>query len=140
MSQPANNTNIVNRNDDTNRSTKPADTLRPHYYTTFQSYCSDAKVDSSTSTPNKELLPIPQKFKGEAEGLLNAIHGVLIENLNKVTQITNVIPDKFFEKNDNFQVQKYLIDRIMLRTMTDANIINWMPTLKRIYPIRTSGK
>jgi hypothetical protein len=140
MAQTVSNTSIVNRTDDPNRITKPTDSLRPHYYTTFQNYCCGPKGDTSPSTPNKDLLPIPQKFKDEAEELLTIINEVLIEELAKVTTYTHVIPDIFFEKRDNFQIQRYLIDRIMVKTMTEANIINWMSSVKKLYPIRTSGK
>jgi hypothetical protein len=140
MAQTVSNSSIVDRTDDTNRSTKSSDSLRPHYYTTFQNSCCDSKANSTTSTQNKDLLLIPQKFKDEAAELLNSINQVLIEDLNKVTQFTNVIPNKFFEKNYNFNVERYLIDRGMFRTMNDAHIINWIPKLKMLYPIRTSGK
>jgi hypothetical protein len=140
MSQSARSSSTVNRTDGTNRSTKPTDSLRPHFYTTFQSSCCGEKTNSTTSTQNKNLLPIPDKFKTDAENLLTFINQDLIENLAKITEYTSVIPNIFFEKNDNYQTQRYLIDRGMLKTLEDAYIINRIPILKTLYPIRTSGK
>ncbi len=146
MSQSAR-TTIVNRTDGTNRSTKPStDSLHPHYYTTFQNYCCGPKANptattatTTTTTQNKDLLPIPQNFKEDAESLLTDINQLLIEDLAKVAEYTSTIPNIFFDKNDHFQIQKYLIDRVMFRTLKDADIINWIPHLKTLYPIRTSG-
>jgi hypothetical protein len=125
----------------TNRSTKkPSDTLRPHYYTTFQNSCCGAsKATATSSTQNKDVLPVPSKFKKDVENLLTPINGMLVEELSKVAAFTSVIPDIFFEKNDTFQIQRYLIDRTMLRTLEEADIINWNVKLKKLYPIRTSG-
>jgi len=139
MSQSTENSSIVNRTDGKNRSTKSSDTLRPHYHTTFQSSCCGEKVNTTTSTQNKNVLPIPEKFKIDADRLLNPINQTLIENLAKVAEYTSVIPDIFFEKND-YQIQKYLVDRIMLKTLEEVDIINWIKDLKKLYPIRTSGK
>lgn len=140
MSQSARSSTSTARTDVTNRPAKPSDTLRPHFYTTFQSSCCGEKVNSTSTTQNKNVLPIPERFKTDAEKLLNAINQVLIENLARVTKFTSVIPDKFFEKNDNYQTQRYLIDRVMLRTLEDADIINQMTRIKPLYPIRTSGR
>jgi hypothetical protein len=35
--------------------------------------------------------------------------------------------------------QRYLVDRTMFKMMNDAGVINWMPSLKKLYPVRTSG-
>ncbi|CAF4670852.1 unnamed protein product [Rotaria sp. Silwood1] len=139
MAQINSTSNVVNSNDNTNPSTKPSDTLRPHYYTTFQNYCCGPKSNSSTSTPPKDVLPIPQIFKEEAAELVEYINHALIEQLTDVVKYTSVIPHTFLEKNDNYDIQRYLIDRIMFRTMNDAHVINWIPSLKMLYPIRTSG-
>ncbi|CAF2765098.1 unnamed protein product [Rotaria sp. Silwood2] len=138
MAQTNSTTSVVNSTDSNNRSTKPADTLRPHYYTTFQNYCCGPKSKSLTPTQPKDVLPIPQKFKDAATELLEYINHALIEQLTEVAKYTSVIPYKFLEKN-NFDIQRYLIDRIMFRTMNDANVINWISSFKRLYPIRTSG-
>jgi hypothetical protein len=141
MSQSARTPSLTNRTDGTNRSTKkPSDTLRPHYYTTFQNSCCASKANVTSSTQNKDVLPIPAKFKKDVENFLTPINGLLIEELSKVASYTSIIPAIFFEKNDNFQIQKYLIDRVMLRTLEEADIINWNVKLKKLYPIRTSGK
>ena len=124
----------------TNNSTKPGTSLRPHYYTTFQSYCCTSKLNSSTSSQTKELLPIPLKFRETVQQLLNDINGILIEDLTRITNYTSFIPNVFLEKSDNSDVHRYLIDRAMFRTMNDARIINWSPSFNMLYPIRTSGK
>jgi hypothetical protein len=142
MSESARTSSSVNCTDGANRSTnqKPSDSLRPHYYTTFQSSCCGEKVNSTATTQNKNVLPIPEKFKADAEKLLTPINEALIENLAKVAQYTSVIPSIFFEKNDNYQIQRYLIDRTMFKMLEEADIINWMRDSKELYPIRTSGK
>jgi hypothetical protein len=140
MAETTNTSSIVKRTDVTDSSTKPADSLRPQYYTTFQTNCCESKTNSSTSTQNKDFLPIPNKIKTDAEDMLNHIHSLLIENLTEVTTLTSIIPNIFFEINDTFHVQRYLIDRGMFKIMKDAHIINWNLSLKQLYPIRTSGK
>jgi len=140
MSQSARSSITVNRIDGKTRSTKPSDSLRPHYYTTFQSSCCGEKVNTTTTvTQNKNVLPIPEIFKMDAEKLLTPINQTLIEDLAKVAEYTSVIPDIFFEKND-YQIHRYLIDRVMLKTLEEVDIINWIGQLKLLYPIRTSGK
>ena len=141
MSQTARTTSLINSTDDTTRSTKkPSETLRPHFYTSFQNSCCATKVNSTTTTQSKDVLPIPVVFKTEVEKLLGPLNGLLIEELLKVASYSSVIPNRFFEKTDDCQVQRYLIDRIMLRTLEDADIINWHNRLKKLSPIRTSGK
>ena len=72
--------------------------------------------------------------------MLNLFNEFLVEKLSQVASYTSVIPNIYFEKKDDFQIQKYLIDRIMFRTLRDADIINWIPDLKPLYPVRTSGR
>lgn len=123
-----------------NGSAKSLDSLRPHFYTTFQTHCAEPKGETSDVVQSKDLLPIPKKIRVEAEDMLNHIHGVLIENLTVMTTFTSLIPKAFFEVDDHYHMQRYLIDRTMLKTMNDAHIINWNSSLKQLYPIRTSGE
>ncbi|UJR13872.1 hypothetical protein I4U23_000880 [Adineta vaga] len=134
-----------NRNVTTNETTRSVDSLRPHYYTTFQNQCSESKNDAATTTTtttspqNTAVLNIPKTIKTEAEQLLTHIHACLIENLTEVTSYTSSIPKIFFDTDDHFHLQRYLIDRVVLKTMNDAHIINWNSSLKQLYPIRTAG-
>lgn len=114
--------------------------FRPYFYTTFQSSCSGVKSNVSTSTPNKELLPIPTRFKDRVEQILAPFNEWIIEDLSKIASFNSIIPNIFLEKNDEFQLEKYLVDRPMFRMLQDAHIINWNYHLKRLFPIRTSGK
>ncbi|CAF4012699.1 unnamed protein product [Rotaria sordida] len=139
MAQTNSTSSVVNSTDSTDRSTKPSDTLRPHYYTTFQNFCCDPKSNSSTETQAKDILPIPQKCKDEVKSLLEFLHQGLIVTLADIATYTSVIPYTFLEKNDIFDTQRYLIDRGMFRTMNDAHIINWIPSFRMLCPIRTSG-
>ncbi|CAF1242693.1 unnamed protein product [Rotaria sordida] len=139
MAQTNSTSSVVNSTDSTDRSTKPSDTLRPHYYTTFQNSCCDPKSNSSTETQAKDILPIPQKCKDEVKSLLEFLHQGLIVTLTDIATYTSVIPYTFLEKNDIFDTQRYLIDRGMFRTMNDAHIINWIPSFRMLCPIRTSG-
>lgn len=131
--------NLVNHIDGANHSTNPSESFRPHYYTTFQSYCCDSKPSEPSSTQTKSLLPIPQNFKDEAERLLGELHRTLIENPAKIAKFTSVIPRTFLERSYKNDIQRYLIDRVMFKTMNDAHVVNWMSSLKMLYPIRTSG-
>ena len=123
----------------TSTTKKPSDTLRPCYYTAFQTSCAASKANATSATQSKDVLPIPAKFKADVERLLTPINELLIEELSKIAAYTSVIPHEFFEKTDAFQTQKYLIDRGMFRTLEDAEIINWCRKLRRLFPIRTSG-
>ena len=122
-----------------NSTKKPSETLRPHYYTTFQSSCCASKANATSSTQSKDILPIPAKFKKDAESLLTAINSTLVIELQRVASFTTAIPDVFFKTNDPYQSQKYLVDRSMIRTLEEADIINWNVKLKKLFPIRTSG-
>ena len=53
---------------------------------------------------------------------------------------TSAIPDEFLEVNPPVDIHRYLVDRAMLKIINDAHVVNWMPSLKKIYPIRTSGE
>ncbi|CAF3587293.1 unnamed protein product [Adineta steineri] len=141
MADAINTSTIVNRSDTTNNSTKSSDTLRPYYYTVFQTHCCDTKAAATTTTTTqlKDTLPISKKIRAEAEEQLNRIHGALIERLEEIITYTSVVPSVYFDNDDNFHIFRYLIDRVMFKTMNDASIINWNSSLKELYPIRTSG-
>lgn len=120
---------------------KPLGSFRPHYYTTFQSTCYGMKSNVSTSSAqSKELLPIPDQYKDKVEKILSPINELIIEELQKIASFNSVIPSVFFEKTNDFQLDRYLVDRVMLRTLEEADIINWNYQFKKLYPIRTSGK
>ena len=59
--------------------------------------------------------------------------------MSDLTKSTSRIPYQFFDVATPSEYQRYLIDRSMLRTMTDARVINWVPSMRKLYPIRTSG-
>ncbi|CAF0741453.1 unnamed protein product [Rotaria sp. Silwood1] len=123
----------------TTRASKPLDTVYPHYFNTFQNYCCGPKAKSASSPSNKEFLPIPERFKQRADQILSVINQSLIERLPELTQYTSVLPYKFFEQDSTTDCQRYLIDRTMLKMMNETRVINWMPSLKKLYPVRTSG-
>lgn len=125
-------------NEGANSSTKSTtNTLRPHYYTSFQNYCCGPKLKATTT--NKDLLPIPDKFKSNADKLITHLNGKLVERSTKIERFTSVILREFIDKNDQYKIQKYLIDQTMFRTLKDAQIINWITDFRPLYPIKTSG-
>ncbi|CAF2325213.1 unnamed protein product [Rotaria sp. Silwood2] len=121
------------------RTSKPLDTVHPHYFNSFQNYCCGPKAKSASSPSNKEFLPIPEKYKQRADQILSFINQILIEHLSELTQLTSVLPHKYFEQDSMTDCQRYLIDRTMLKVMNETRVINWVPSLKKLYPIRTSG-
>lgn len=122
-----------------NRPRKQSDTPHPHYFNSFQNYSSGPKAKRESSPTNTDFLPIPERFKIQSDGILHYINSVLIERITPLTQFTSVLPHEFFSQNSSVDSQKYLIDRTMFKTMNDAGVINWMPSLKKLYPVRTSG-
>ena len=123
------------------RPAKHSDTSHPHYFTSFQNYCCGPKAKDGSSSANKDLLPIPDSFKSKAERMLTVLNQDLIEHTKDVVHCTSSIPREFFESSAGASdVQRYIVDRTMLKTMNDAHVINWMPSLKKIYPVRTSGE
>jgi hypothetical protein len=118
-----------------NRSTKQSDTQHPHYFNSFQNYCCGSKSKTASSPSNKDYLPIPEKFKIQADVILSSINQLLVERLREVSLHTSVLPCEFFDLDS----QKYLVDRTMSKIMNDGRIINWMASLKTLYPVRTSG-
>jgi hypothetical protein len=121
------------------RTRKQSDTPHPHYFNSFQNYCSGPKAKRLSSPSNKDYLPIPERFKIQTDGILHFINGLLIERISELTQFTSVLPHKFFEQDRVIDSQRYLVDRTMFKMMNDAGVINWMPSLKKLYPVRTSG-
>lgn len=158
MTETFSNSSVVSQTgNSTPRSAKPVE-FRPHYFTTFQNYCcgpkskpssssktttTTATTTTTTTTPTtnqtKDILPIPEKIKKEVENLVNGINEVLIEDLMKIKKYTNLIPNKFLESHNYYDIQRYLIDRAMFKTIKDAGVINWVPSFTKLYPIRTSG-
>ena len=121
------------------RSVKHSDAFHPHYFTSFQNYCCGPKSKGALLPMNKDLLPIPDIFKSKAERMVTVLNQDLIERTQQIVQFTSSIPREFFESTVAPDIQRYLVDRMMLKTMNDAHVINWMPSLKKIYPVRTSG-
>jgi hypothetical protein len=121
------------------RSTKQSDTLHPHYFSSFQNYCCGPKAKTASSSSNKDFSPIPERYKVKADDLHSCINRILIERLTHLTEYTSVLPHEFFESDRSADIQRYLIDRTMLKTMNEARVINWMASLKKLYPVRTSG-
>jgi hypothetical protein len=122
-----------------NSTKKPSETLRPHYFTSFQNSCCASKSNAKSSTQSKDVLPIPTKIKEDVERLLAPLNEVLVAELSRATAYTTVIPNVFFKRDDPYQSQKYLIDRSMIKTLEDADIINWNVHVRKLFPIRTSG-
>jgi hypothetical protein len=122
------------------RTRKQSDTPHPHYFNSFQNYCSGPKGKTLSLSPtNKDVAPIPERFKVKADGILNFINRLLIERMSELTQYTSVLPYEFFEQDRVPDSQKYLVDRTMFKTMSEAGVINWVSSLKKLYPVRTSG-
>jgi hypothetical protein len=121
------------------RTRKQSVTLHPHYFNSFQNYCSGPKAKTVSSPSNKDHLPIPEAFKKRADETLNYINRLLIEHISQIPQTTSVLPHEFFEQNREIDTQRYIIDRTMFKTMSDAGVINWVSSLKKLYPVRTSG-
>ncbi|CAF0762003.1 unnamed protein product [Adineta ricciae] len=123
------------------RTGKQSDRSTPHYFSTFQNYCSGPKSKATTtaSSTAKDFVPIPEKFIVKNNEILSTLNQHVIERLADLTQYTSVLPYEFFEQEHLQDGQRYLVDRIMFKMMTEARIINWMPSLKNLYPVRTSG-
>ncbi|CAF0729903.1 unnamed protein product [Adineta ricciae] len=123
------------------RTSKQSDRATPHYFSSFQNYCSGpkSKTTASTSSSAKDFVPIPEKFIVKSNEILSTLNQHVIERLADLTQYTSVLPYEVFEQDQIQDGQRYLVDRIMFKMMTDARIINWMPSLKNLYPVRTSG-
>ena len=122
------------------RTRRTSDTPHPHYFNSFQNYCSGPKAKASTSaSTSKDYLPIPEHFQIRADEILKIVNGILVERIDQITQYSSVLPREFFEATAEIDYQKYLIDRGMVKTMNDAKVINWVPSLKKLYPVRTSG-
>ena len=121
------------------RTSKQDETLHPYYFNSFQSYCCGPNSKAALSSSDTELMIIPEKFKLKTDEILHDINGYLVERLNKLAKRTSVLPRKFFEQANGNDYYRYLIDRTMFKMMNEAGVINWMPLLKRLYPVRTSG-
>ncbi|UJR33331.1 hypothetical protein I4U23_020780 [Adineta vaga] len=121
------------------RTGKQSDISHPHYFSSFQNYCSGPKSKPTSSSSTKDFLPIPEKFKQRNDEILSIINSVVIESLAKLTQYTSVLPFEFFEQDRIPDGQRYLVDRIMFKMMNETRVINWMPSLRKLYPVRTSG-
>ena len=121
------------------RTRKQSDTPHPHYFNSFQNYCCGPKSKTVSSPTNKDVLPIPEIFKVRADEILHLINSFLIERIPTLIQYTSILPHEFFDQDRMFDNQKYLIDRTMFKTMTEAYVINWVSSLKKLYPVRTSG-
>lgn len=140
MAQEAPMLNIIDGAGDVSQPVRPlSQTLRPHYFTTFQKTCCIADAKLKTTRENKSVLPIPQKFRDETIDLVKCINSDLIQDLPKLSKWTSRIPDEIFTPYEKYHPDRYLIDRPLLRTMEDARVINWMPSVAKLYPIRTSG-
>ncbi|CAM4866712.1 unnamed protein product [Rotaria socialis] len=121
------------------RTSKQLDTVHHHYFNSFQNYCCGPKARSTSSSSNKDHLPIPERFKVQSSEILNSINQNLIERLSETAQFTSVLPRGFFDRDDLTESQRYLIDRLMFKMMHETQVINWMSSLKKLYPVRTSG-
>lgn len=132
---------INNASGTVTRTSKQSDTQQPHYFNSFQNYSSNSKGQSTTtsSTSDKEFLPIPEKYKQKSDEILNFINRSLNEGLSGLSVLSSILPHEFFDPNNVNDFQKYLIDRTMFKMMSETQVINWVPSLKKIYPIRTSG-
>lgn len=122
-----------------NRTAKPSDTVYPHYFNSFQNYCCGPKAKSISSLPSKEFSSIPERFKKQAKDILNVLNRILIERLPNLKRYTSVLPCGFFDSDPSVDFQRYLIDRAMFKMMTETRVINWVPSFKKLYPVRTSG-
>ncbi|CAF1013214.1 unnamed protein product, partial [Didymodactylos carnosus] len=109
----------------------------PHYFSLFQSYCTGQQKPS-----NKDVLPLNEDIKHEAQELLKVINSAIIEQLSVLAPYTASVPREFIQDCDtpNSNVyQRYLIDRAMYKLLNDDKIINWSSKVKKLYPVRTSG-
>lgn len=133
-------TDITSGSGTLTRTRRTSDTPHPHYFNSFQNYCNGPKSKANTSaSSNKDYLPIPEQFHIRADEILNIVNRILVEHMGQITQYTSVLPQEFFEFDTDVDYQKYLIDRGMFKTMNDAKVINWVSSLNKLYPVRTSG-
>jgi hypothetical protein len=120
--------------------TRTIDNAHPHYFTSFENYCCGPKAKRITSPSNKDFLPIPESIKQTAEQIVAQQSELVQAHLTQMIQYTSSIPQLFLRNTETLDYQKYFLDRLMFKVMTDAHVINWMPSLKKTYPVRTSGK
>lgn len=121
-------------------STKSSNNFHPHYFTSFQNYCCGPRSRSTVSPVNKDLLPIPDNIKKKAVEIVTRYNKVINERLTEVVTCTSEIPHEFLDTDHPVDAQRYLVDRAMFKIMNDAHVVNWLPFLKKMYPIRTSGE
>ena len=123
-----------------NASTKSSNNVHPHYFTSFQNYCCGPRSRSTVSPANKDLLPIPDSIKKKAVEIVTRYNKVINERLSELVTCTSEIPHEFLDGDHPIDAQRYLVDRAMFKIMNDARVVNWLPSLKKMYPIRTSGE
>lgn len=123
----------------TNSNKTSSTTYHPHYFTTFQNYCCGPRSKTTNSSTSKDLLPIPDEIKEKASKIVHIVNEAQKTRITDLSKSTSRIPYQFFDETTPSDYQRSLIDRSMLKTMFDAQVINWFPSLKKLYPIRTSG-
>jgi hypothetical protein len=120
--------------------TKLSNNVHPHFFTSFQNYCCGPRSRSAVSPSNKDLLPIPEEFKKKSVEIITRYNKIITEHLSDIVSCTSAIPHEFLDGDHPVDAQRYLVDRAMFKIMNEARVVNWLPSLKKIYPIRTSGK
>jgi len=123
----------------TNSNKTSSTTYHPHYFTTFQNYCCGPRSKTTNSSTSNDLLPIPNDIKEAASKIVHDVNEAQKNRIADLSKSTSRIPHQFFDEATPSDYQRCLIDRSMLKTMFDAQVINWFPSLKKLYPIRTSG-
>ncbi|CAF0818810.1 unnamed protein product [Didymodactylos carnosus] len=108
----------------------------PHYFSMFQSYCTEQNIS------NKDVLLLNEQLKHEIKEVLHNINQEIIKKLVNLTLHTTCIPIEFVQDCDTPTgniYQHYLIDQTMYKLLNDSKIINFIPQLQKLYPVRTSG-
>jgi hypothetical protein len=122
-------------------SSGPPRKYEPYFFTIFQAFCSGPRANPNPgANRNGRQLPIVERVKTEADGLVRHINQYLIEDLQQLTVFTSVIPSVYFREYDPLFLQNYLIDQSIYTMMVQGEIINWITSFRQLFPIRTSGK
>ena len=123
----------------TSSSNASSTSCRPYFFHAFQKiYCN---TDTNALDPSASLdhLPIRNFFRKEARRIVDEINKIQKSQMPELTKSTSRIPHQVFSSEIPTQYRSYLLDRSMMKTFVEAQVINWVPRFKKLYPIRTSG-
>lgn len=111
----------------------------PHFFNNFQNVCCGPQSKAPSSSATEDLLPIPDHFKEAASKIVDGVNQAQKDRMVDLIKSTSRIPYQFFDKGTGLEYQRYFVDRTMLKWLVETRVINWVSSLKLLYPVRTSG-